>query len=392
MSSSSIRSKKFNKYSRIKYDNLSANKIDFNNNSFNGITFKNTGNNINILSDNYKNIAYTRKKNIRIGTAVSVFNTGDATISIGLSNGYCNQDDFSTIIGSESCICNMGSNSFCIGNFNIEDSFGTNSFIIGNNTSYNNNFGPGFFIGNKVNNCIGYENEISSILRESDPDQAAISIIGYRNKIYGVRNIAIGTCNNGGIYRDFNDIIGNRNSVSARSCTVIGNRNNFRESLSVVSFSTIIGSDNFNFNSIVPALTIFNERFFIIGSSNCQNSFNGGHFNCIGNFNNKNGFGVGEIVIGNYNNRNSSINTTKSITIGNYNNNAENSIIIGHGITNTVPDSIILNSTGRSFINSDPDTSKFKILCPFGSNVSNTEPLGRLFYDDFKKRIVYNIK
>jgi hypothetical protein len=103
-----------------------------------------------------------------------------------------------------------------------------------------------------------------------------------------------------------------------------------------------------------------------------------------------------ETIIGNFNNRDYQgvLGGSYSITIGNFNTNTKESIIIGNGVKNNSPYSVTISTFSSEFVSAPDESyiSKLKIICPFGSNVSSSEPDGKLFYDAIKKKLVYNIK
>lgn len=450
MSRQVLRSKRISNIQNIKYDNLiyDIENTKFDNETTEPILYTNDYNNINILNSSYGYINYRNRGSIRIGHNNLYRDVFENSLCIGISNCVNIQDEnitpgagvndplfdnlpesFTnmalqsvTIIGSNNYTNNVGCNHGylkCIGFNNYNNDGSISQITIGNNNDY-------IFVSevepiplNYANGAsvIGNNNKITKTLERLAPrchiigssnniEIGGYHVIGNNNNYtklynYGVEenNLTIGNNNSISNFTTNNIIFGNSNDcyipyvpLTPDYCinnTVIGN-NNLLDSLIIFRDNTIIGSFNNNniygivedifsgeeSEGVVEVITpARSEDTIIIGNSNYSENYRSSVL--IGNLNKLRGY-INSVIIGNNN----------KIT-----GDAEFSLILGNGINGcNLLEYIIINSYSSPYNMTKSKNSKFKILCPFGSNVSSLAPNGKLFYDAIKKKVVYNIK
>jgi hypothetical protein len=423
MSRQVLRSKPISGYRRIKYDKLNINveNMEINNETTDNVIFSNSLNNINVVS---KEKVYTKLDNIRIGKNITEHIYDNYTVAIGINSGYSNQAEGSFIIGNNSFSSNFSKNSLCIGNNNLSNelSLKDNLYIIGND-----NYATGGVNGQFKTkfNIIGLNN----IIQRNIATVGDLTVNDHAMTLCGSINTFTGFTGETSCIGNYNSVIESRtDGINASSESFLAGSSNMLTSLYHSTFmgfenilrtyypnntnadntNIMIGSKNFRGVNFDFYKLVKNNGFLCIGNSNgistkipTQSDMDAYPDSqavvCIGNNNNNEfGFYYRETIIGNFNNNKYEAVRTdraRSTTIGNNNNVVADCITIGNGVTVSTPNNITINTFSSSVVIPPQNSvSNFRIICPFGSNVSTNAPNGKLFYDAIKKKLVYNIK
>lgn len=387
MSKQVLRSKKVQHLRTSYFNEISIDKSYITNITEENFVINNGYNSINIVPTNL-NANYTEPNIIRIGSNLdfNILNNIGRSIYIGNNFSQTGQNLYQNyVIGNNNNKTNNTEFLQCIGNNNQNISFFR--FVFGNNNNFNATSDEGIrSVGFVVGNSNYIMSEYFSI--------TFIGVFGNNNNILGkANNFVIGNDNTvsnlNSVFLD-NIIIGQNNiAPGGAKNTIIGNTNiisHFRD-------TTCLGSYNNAKTTATQNLGSYGNGLTIIGN------YNGGRqispvsrqygTTIIGNYNLYNDYIASrQTILGSRNN------TDKDgfICVGNYNIGAENSIIIGSGITNNVSSQVILNTFSANYREQVSTTSKLLINCPFGSNISS-DPADRnkLFYDETNNKIFYNI-